>query len=209
MAFEIRPVIEEEFESFARLMAETFGSDYRSEMLDYRRNIIELDRTLGVFDAGKIVATTGIFSYEMTVPGGAQIATAGVTMVTVAPTHRRRGVLTSMMKRQLEDVRDRGEWAAALWASESQIYGRFGYGMAAQSIDYTLERVHAHLVHGAEAAGSIRNIDKEEAAVALPPLWDAEQRSRPGAMPRSAAWWEHRTLADIEQWRGGYTANRF
>jgi predicted acetyltransferase len=209
MAFEIRAVSEDEFESFTRLMATTFGNDYRAEMLDYRRNIIELDRTLGVFDSGKIVATTGIFTYAMTVPGGARIPTAGVTMVTVAPTHRRRGVLTSMMKRQLEDIRDRGEWAAALWASESQIYGRFGYGMAAQSVDFEIERVHAQLIHGSEAAGTIRNVDKDEAATLLPPIWDAAQRSRPGAMPRSDAWWEHRTLADVEAWRGGFTANRF
>ena len=209
MAYEIRPVREDEFEAFSRQMATTFGDDFRADALPYRIGITELDRTLGVFDGSAIVGTTGIFSYQMTVPGGRQIPTAGVTMVTVAPTHRRRGVLTSIMKRQLEDVRDRGEWAAALWASESQIYGRFGYGMAAASIEFSVERVHAHFAHGAEVSGTLRSIEKEEAATVLPPIWDAAQKTRPGAMPRSRAWWDDRIIADLEFWRGGATANRF
>ncbi len=209
MAYEIRPVREDEFEAFSRRMATTFGADFRPEALPYRLGIAELDRTLAVFDGPAIVGTAGIFTYQMTVPGGTQIPTAGVTMVTVAPTHRRRGVLTSMMKRQLEDVRDRGEWAAALWASESQIYGRFGYGIAAASIEFTVERVHAHLVHGAEVSGTLRSIEKDEAASVLPPILESAQKVRPGAMPRSRAWWDDSVLADLEFWRAGATANRF
>ena len=53
-----------------------------------------------------------------------------MTVVGVLPTHRRRGVLTEMMRTQLEDVRERGEPIAALWASEEVIYRRFGYGFA-------------------------------------------------------------------------------
>ena len=63
-------------------------------------------------------------------PGGAAVPTAAVTVVTVHPPYRRRGLLTAMMAHQLEQVAKRGEPLAALWASESLIYGRFGYGPA-------------------------------------------------------------------------------
>ena len=64
-------------------------------------------------------------------PGGAVVPTAGITWITVAPTHRRRGVLTAIMRRQLDELHEQGrEPVAALWAAESSIYGRFGYAPA-------------------------------------------------------------------------------
>ena len=81
------------------------------------------------FDDGQIVGGAGAFPFELTVPGGA-LPCAGVTVVGVLPTHRRRGLLRRMMGAQLDDVRERGEPIAALWASEETIYGRFGYGLA-------------------------------------------------------------------------------
>ena len=76
------------------------------------------------------VSTCGDFARRLTVPGGAAVPTAAVTVVTVHPPYRRRGLLTRMMVHQLEQVAKRGEPLAALWASESLIYGRFGYGPA-------------------------------------------------------------------------------
>ena len=96
----------------------------------------EYDRSIGAFDGDTIVATANAYSFEMTVPGGF-LSTAGVSWVGVQPSHRRRGILTNIMRRQLDDVRDRGEPLAALWASESIIYGRFGYGLA--TVDETWE----------------------------------------------------------------------
>ena len=81
------------------------------------------------FEEGQIVGGAGAFPFELSVPGGS-LPCAGVTAVGVHPTHRRRGVLRSMMDAQLRDVHERGEPIAALWASEETIYGRFGYGIA-------------------------------------------------------------------------------
>ena len=92
--------------------------------------MLEPERTLVLRDRGRIVAGTGIFSRRLTVPGG-EVPAAGVTLVGVRPTHRRRGLLTTLMRRQLADIHDAGrEPVAALWASEPVIYGRFGYGLA-------------------------------------------------------------------------------
>ena len=76
-----------------------------------------------------------------------------MTVVGVLPTHRRRGVLTEMMRAQLEDIRDRGEPIAALWASEEVIYRRFGYGIASFTGEIELRRGYAAL---RAAARSVR-----------------------------------------------------
>src|SRR5581483_4999816 len=94
------------------------------------RELTEPDRAIGVWDGDVCVGTAGAFRFRLTVPGGGAVPAAGVTMVSVAATHRRRGVLTSMMRRQLADIRSWEEPLAVLTASEPAIYGRFGYGAA-------------------------------------------------------------------------------
>ena len=92
------------------------------------------------------VGVTMCFSFQLSVPGQEVLPAAGVTFVAVLPTHRRRGVLSSMMRRQLADVRDRGEPLAVLWASESVIYSRYGYGRASWYLGFTLRRGEGTLV---------------------------------------------------------------
>ena len=94
------------------------------------------------WDGDRIVGGAGAFTYQLSVPGGS-VPAGGVTVVGVLPTHRRRGVLRSLMKAQLEDCRARGESAAYLWASEATIYGRFGYGLASRIGEMTLARDRA------------------------------------------------------------------
>src|SRR4051794_41728182 len=97
-----------------------------------------------------MVATTGIFTRELTVPGGL-VRMPGVTLVGVLPTHRRRGLLTGLMRRQIDDIHATGEPIAALWASEAAIYGRFGYGTAARHVSVTLRTAGAGLAPAAPA----------------------------------------------------------
>ena len=94
------------------------------------RKALPASRALAAFDGGKPVALTGAYKFDLTIPGG-ELPCAGVTWVGVMPTHRRRGILRDLMRRELEDVHGWGEPIAALWASEAAIYGRFGYGHAA------------------------------------------------------------------------------
>ncbi|MFJ4279118.1 GNAT family N-acetyltransferase [Streptomyces massasporeus] len=110
------------------------GVPESAEERELWNSLTEFDRSLGVWDGDECVGTAGAFSFRLTVPGGASVPVAGVTMVSVAATHRRRGLLTSMMRRQLDDVRAWGEPLAVLCASEPAIYGRFGYGNATLSL---------------------------------------------------------------------------
>src|SRR4051794_1501891 len=91
---------------------------------------MELDRSLGLWDGDRVAATSGIYSLEMTVPGGT-VPCAGITWITVSPSHRRQGVLTSIMRRQLTELHEQQrEPVAGLWAAEYPIYGHFGYAPA-------------------------------------------------------------------------------
>ena len=103
------------------------------------------ERSIGVWDGDDVRRDGGAFSFGLTVPGGAMVPAAGVTMVSVAATHRRRGVLTSMMRRQLDDVRSWGEPLAVLTASEPEIYGRFGYGIATQHASREIDTVRVRI----------------------------------------------------------------
>src|SRR3954463_6049888 len=141
---ELRPVTQDELAEFVATTMSTFHYDVGDEAVEHYASTHELDRSLAWFDGGRIVATSGAFTREVAVPGGV-LRSAAVTAVGVRPTHRRRGLLTAMMRRQLEDVRAAGEPVAALWASEGAIYGRFGYGIAARHAHLTARRPLARL----------------------------------------------------------------
>jgi predicted acetyltransferase len=127
--------------------------------------------------------------------------------VSVQATHRRRGLLSRLMSRQLTELHEGGEAVAALWASEPAIYGRFGYGLASRSLSVTLRRGDA-LRQGLPAAdGSVREPAPADARAELARIWDRAFRARPGEHARSDVWWDH-VLFDPERGRRGYTALR-
>ena len=204
---ELRAITSEEFEEFTAVIGHAFGWDFRDEELQLWRDSLEFDRTLCAFVDGRIVSTAGADSFEMAVPGGA-VPTAGVTMVSVLPSHRRRGLLRAMMEHQLADVRERGEPLAALWASESLIYGRFGYGMAAANARWEIERAHAAIEHSTSPSGTVRLIGAEEAKKLIPATYEAVRKERPGMMSWPEGRWEWMWY-DPEHRRNGGSERRY
>jgi predicted acetyltransferase len=208
MAINVRTIAQEELEAFSLSQAMAFGRDYHPEHLEARRTIFEFDRNIAAFDGDELVGTAGIFSHEMTVPGG-RVRSAGVTMVSVKPTHRRQGVLTQVMAAQLEHVAARGEPMATLWASESPIYGRFGYGLASETHSLEIPREYARFARPVEPRGRVRQMDTAEARETFPAIWDAAATRYPGFISRSRAWWEQRVFMDVKDFRDGFTANNY
>jgi predicted acetyltransferase len=183
-----------------------FGERPRDDDLPSWTALFEADRAIAAYDGDRVVGTAGAFTFELTIPGGV-LPAAGVTLVGVHPTHRRRGILRRMMTLQLEDVHARGEPLAVLWASEGGIYGRFGYGLGAlaMSIDVARERSAFRAPH--TPVGTIRFADLDEAMRVYPPVYDAVRPTRPGFFARSRAYWEHDALRDPEHWRRGASEN--
>jgi len=169
----------------------------------------ELARMHAAFDDGAIVGGAGAFSLRMTVPGGSVVPTAGVTVVGVLPTHRRRGILRSMMRAQLDDVRERGEPLAALFASEETIYNRYGYGLASLNLQFEIDKPNGAFRPGVQTAGRVRLVDASTAAVQMPGVYEAVRKLTPGMLERSSSWWEHRLIADPEESRFGAGAKHF
>ena len=179
-----------------------FGEELKDDDLERDRALLPVDRVLAAWDDGRPVGVTASFGFELTVPGGA-VPAAGVTAVGVLPSHRRRGILRELIVRQLEDVLSRGEPVGILWASESLIYGRFGYGIAAPQTAIDAERSAFAFRDDPGPRGSVRLVTAEEAAAAFPPLYDSCRLERPGLIDRSPEWWKHALLADPEHWREG------
>jgi predicted acetyltransferase len=200
----IRPIEPDEFATFVRSVERAFGEHLEPAEVENERLVFEADRSLPVLDGERIVGTAGAFSLTLTVPG-ARVPMAGVTVVGVSPTHRRRGLLTQMMRRQLDDVRERGESIAGLWASESSIYGRFGYGMAALSTRLEIETARSAFARPAEPGGAVEIVEKDEALVRMPPIHERVVPTRPGMWSWHEGFWRHDT-ADHERWRDGFGA---
>jgi predicted acetyltransferase len=158
---------------------------------------LELDRTLAAFDGDTIVGGTGAFSFQMRVPG-AMAAVAGVSLVAVLPSHRRQGILSALMRRQLADMSERGEAVAVLFASESGIYGRYGYGRASWHAAYRLQRGESALAPGAPADPGLRLRIAEplSARAELAKVYDLALTERPGLYARTEPWWD-RLLTDL------------
>jgi predicted acetyltransferase len=165
--------------------------------------LLPLDRMHAVWDGRSIVAGAGAFPFGLIVPGG-ELPCAGVTVVGVLPSHRRRGLLRRMMDAQLRDIRGRGEPLAALWASEETIYGRFGYGLASTSLNLDADLSAVSIGRGAGPHASVRLVEHDEALRVFPRVYGRVARTRPGMIARSRDWWELRRLDDApERRRGG------
>jgi predicted acetyltransferase len=210
MTIRIRTVRDQaEFGAALGSIGHYFGGDWKPEDLERFARLLPLDRTHAALDGPEIVGGAGAFPLELSVPGS-QVPCAGVTVVGVLPTHRRRGILGRMMRAQLADIRERGEPLAALWASEETIYGRFGYGMASQDAMIRATRAHAALRPDLPARlGTTRLIGHEEAVKVLPRIYDRVLRQSPGFVSRTADWWDVKKLDDRrEQRRGAGELNR-
>ncbi len=207
-AIELRTITEEEYEAWQGVMAVAFSWDPRPEEKEIWRSRTEFDRSLGAFDGKEMVGTSGAQTLQMVVPGGDAVSFAGITAVSVSPTHRRRGVLRAMMRWLFEDSRGRGEPFAALWAAESSIYGRFGFGTAIEGGSLTLSRSHAQLRDQSASSGRVRMMTAEEAKVVIPEVYPQATARIPGTILRAEADWRS-YFFDPEYWREGATSARY
>lgn len=209
MGIEIAPARPDQYVDLIATFGMAFGFDADNESQNERfKEMCEWDRTRVAYDGPDMVGTSGAFSLEMTVPG-ATMACGGTTIVSVVPTHRRRGILRAMMDQHLDDVREREEPIAALWASDSAIYGRFGYGCAATGVDIEIDRTHVGFHRLAPDPAPVRVVGAEEAASLLPPVYDSVRPTIPGYFARSEAWWRNRRLVDDPDSRDGATRFRY
>src|SRR6059058_3937418 len=157
------------------MTSSVFGDELKDDEFERYTKTLVRERFYAAYDGGAPVGTAADFPFALTVPGG-ELAAGGVTWVAVLPSHRRQGVLTQLMRKELDDLHERGEPLAVLWASEAAIYGRFGYGTAAPL---------------------------DEAVEPCMHVYERVRPNVPGFIGRTREWWQTGRLADPEQWRRG------
>jgi len=201
-------VAPESTEEFFAAILHGFHDEYVADRWEPHRKVFEPDRSFGFQVDGRWVSTCGAYTRTLTVPGGS-VPVAAVTVVTVQPSYRRRGLLTEMMKHQLHDVHQRGEPVALLWASESAIYGRFGYGQASPQVRLTGKTKTTAFRSDVDlGAGSVGEVERDQAIPVIKRLHQSLLPQRVGALNRTDEWWTVR-WHDPEAWRHGASAYRF
>lgn len=198
----IRPGVAEDWPAIFNLLQTVFLDPFSDEMSETERAVFEPDRSLVVYDRTRgdpLVGHAAAFTRDLTVPGS--VLPAGhVSLVGVAPTHRRRGLLTRLMERQLVEL---PEPLAVLWASEGRIYPRFGYGQASQRVSLSIDTHEVRLPPPAEP-GRLRTVPVAEARPQLQHLYELARPDRPGWSSRDDRWWSY-LLADPASRRHGAT----
>jgi len=175
MPVDLRAITDDEFEEFHRVEGLGFGEPVPSpESIAANRAVFELDRSIVAVEDGAMVGTTIAFTFAMTVPGGATLPVAGVSGVTVSATHRRRGILRSMMAHQL----------ATFFAS------------------WRIDTVRSAFRRPVRTDLRLRIIPQDQAREVVAPIYDAWRMTRPGAVSQSMRWWDG-VLGSHEMWRGG------
>ncbi|MEV6567924.1 GNAT family N-acetyltransferase [Streptomyces kronopolitis] len=208
-SFPLRPVTDAEFAIWARVIADTYGEDRSDEDLARERDSVELDRTLAAFDGDTPVAGAAACTRSLTVPG-AVLPVAGVTWVGVAPTHRRRGILTAMMRRQLTELHEGcREPLAVLRPAEAGIYGRYGYGPSSRGAPLRGDKRAMVFRPGTDfGAGRIRLPARAQARPLIEAVYERVRRGAVGWPARTAGLWDVR-LHDEPQARDGAGALRY
>ncbi len=169
----------------------------------------QLDRAWVVDTGDRFVGNSCIYSFDVTLPSPPgrpcpTIPMAGVSAVGVHPTHRRQGLLRTLIAAMHDDARGRGEAVAGLEASESIIYDRFGYGLASNVAEYSIDsRASAFAIPAPSL--DLALVDRDQAVKVLPEIFDRQRRTRAGEINRTPSNWAH-ILADRPHHREGTSA---
>jgi predicted acetyltransferase len=207
-SWNVRTLTEADEAEFHRVDSLAFAETVAEEVVHAELPLHEQDRKIGAFDGETLAGIAMAYSYRLSVPGG-EAPAAGVSWVGVRPTHRRRGVLSALMRHQLREIHEvRREPIAILWASEPMIYGRFGYGLATSRYQLEVARSATALLASAPSDRSLRlRIMDDPDAALLAPVYEGIAQTRAGLPRRDDRWWA-RVLRDHAGQRGGASALR-
>jgi predicted acetyltransferase len=172
---------------------------------------VDLGRAWGAFDGARCVATLRTHPFELTVPGGLTVPADGLTAVTVTPTHRRRGLLTTMLADSLRAAADRGDPVSILIASEYPIYGRFGYAPVTEAASYEIDVRAAGMRRG--PTGTLDLVEPDELRKLAPPVYERFRAERPGTLSREDLRWDRDLGLDHPEgqppdWKGRAVVHR-
>ena len=186
-----------------RVLDAAFADEVSDAEYELERIQFEPDRVIGAVEGDAWVGAGAGYSLRLTVPGGVEVGAVGITAIGVMPSHRRRGILRQVMGWLVDQAGERGEPVAILWASETAIYQRFGFGIGTLQGTFDIERSRTRFAHPVEPLGRMRLVDRDEAIELIPPVYEAMRPRTPGAVSRPDVKWRHQLLGDAEWMRRG------
>ncbi|MET9882945.1 GNAT family N-acetyltransferase [Streptomyces sp. NPDC006430] len=192
---DIRDVPEAHIDRALELAYLAFHDRPEKEGRERHHTLLRHCARLGAYDGDALVGFMAAHDFRLSVPG-ADLPCPGLTFVCVAPTHRRRGVLTALMGEQLRRTADAGSPIAALWASESAIYGRFGYGAATQGTTIEIDSSRPLALRIDPDPRPLRLVDPQDALAVIGPYHEAARAVRSGRPTRDADRWSESWLSE-------------
>jgi predicted acetyltransferase len=201
----LRAPAPDEMRAFIAPLRDAYAEEFSDVEIEDWLKVVEPDRWLGAFEdpsSQVVVGAASAYSVRLTVPGG-EVGAAAVTGVGTRPDYHRRGILRALMRRQLDDVRERAEPVAILWASEAAIYQRFGYGMAVMDGFFEVASRRTAYTRSLPPEGRVRIVSEDESMRLIPPIYEAMRKATPGAISRTEPWWLTGPISDPEYSRRG------
>lgn len=188
MSVEIRVCPPDRFVELLKTSEIGFSEDLPDDMIGRVECVADKERWWAPFDGDRMVGSGGIFTMRLKVPGG-ELPAGGITFVTVLPSHRRRGLMSGMMRLMIDDCRKRGEPLAMLWAAEGAIYQRFGFGQATSSFNLEAEVRAISFTREWPREGACRLLPAGEGLGLVMPVYEAAKSGRSGFIGRTPDWW--------------------
>ncbi|MFG2244144.1 GNAT family N-acetyltransferase [Spirillospora sp. NPDC048823] len=201
---EIREIPEADVERMVDLAGMVFHVDTDDERDGWRPRRAE---RIGAYDGDVLAGQLASMPLRLAVPG-AFLDCSAVTFAGVLPTHRRRGILTSMIERMHAGAVAAGRPVAALWASQGAIYGRYGFGLATRAISLEVDTSRPLGLRTAPDPAPLRLVDAASAADVLDPLYTRALARRPGGLVRDPEWWTRSVLRPLDPDAPGYSGPR-
>ncbi|MFD5148989.1 GNAT family N-acetyltransferase [Streptomyces sp. NPDC058401] len=195
---EIREVPEADIDRALELAYLVFHDRPEKEGRERHHELLRACLRIGAYEGGAIVGFMAAHAFRLSVPG-ADLPCPGLTFVSVAPTHRRRGVLTALMGEMLRRAGADGSPVAALWASEAAIYGRFGYGSATQGATIEIDSTRPLALRIEADRRPLRLILPEDAVAVVGPYHEAARALRAGRPTRSERRWTEEWLIEQDE----------
>ncbi|MGK4585629.1 GNAT family N-acetyltransferase [Kitasatospora sp. HPMI-4] len=194
----IREVPKSDLDRAIDLASLVFLEEYEDDLrAKHRKFLLRCDR-IGAYEHGRLVGLLATVPLRLSVPGG-QLPCAGLTFVCVAPTHRRRGVLSELVSELWRRCASAGRPLAALWASEAAIYGRYGFGAGTRLCTVEIDSRRPLDLRLAPDPRPLRLLDPAKAPAAIGPRYEAGRAERAGRLARDDYWWREQILPEEDE----------
>lgn len=196
---QIRELPESDLDRALALAYLVFHESPEEDRRKHHREVLVGCLRIGAYDGADLVGFAAAHPFSMSVPGGGELACPGLTFVSVAPTHRRRGVLSGMIAELFARCSAQGAPLVSLWASEASIYGRFGFGPGTHGASVEIDSRRPLALRITPDAGPLRLVDVADAPALLAPYFEGTRAHRAGRLARTDDWWREEWLVEKDE----------